>query len=217
MGTRALIIAVSEGLPRHDLASQPIGPADASRQVAESVFPGLVGNQLPDGDLSEHCYPSAGVYVGTFGNTWLLASRHDALTSWAPTADGSGRNAYRVFIESIVSSAGFTYWGADGTFREFFGSWDDGVLESKGRPLPFEIPFWAGEMDDGGLGAKFHGDSMPFHPEEFGEEALREFFGIFGDGSRPDDLDADDIALHGFELRSPPRPKGFFARLRGRK
>ncbi len=36
-----MIVAVSDGLPRHDLASQPIGSVDASRQVAESVFPGL--------------------------------------------------------------------------------------------------------------------------------------------------------------------------------
>ena len=42
-----MIIAVSDGLPRDDLASHPIGSVEASRQVAGSVLPGLVGDQLP--------------------------------------------------------------------------------------------------------------------------------------------------------------------------
>ena len=47
MGMKAMIIAVSDGLPRDVLASHPIGSVEASRQVAESVLPGLVGDQLP--------------------------------------------------------------------------------------------------------------------------------------------------------------------------
>ena len=90
-------------------------------------------------------------------------------------------------------------------------------MENKGLPLPFERPFWSGERDDNGTYAKFHGDAMPFHPEDFGEEALREFFGMYGDGSRLGDLDAEGIPLHGFEILPPPRPKGWFSRLLGRR
>ena len=213
MGMKALLIAVSDGLPRHDLASQPIGSVDASRQVAESLLPGLVGDQLPDGELSECCYPNSGVYVGTFGGTWLMTSQHDSLTSWAPTADDRRRNAYRVYMQSTVSLGGFSYWGADGTFREFYGTREKGLLENKGLPLPFERPFWAGDEDDR-VAASFGYDNMPFHPMDLGDAALREFFGFVGEGApRPDDLDAEEIFLHGFELISPPWRGGWFSRL----
>ena len=57
-------------------------------------------------------------------------------------------------------------------------------------------------------------DDMPFHPMDLGEEALREFFGTIGEGDpRPDDLDAEQIFLHGFELISPPWRGGWFFRL----
>ena len=218
MGMKALLIAVSDGLPRDDLARAPIGSVDASRRVAESVLPGRVGDQLPDGELSEYCYPNLGVYVGTFGSTWLMASQHDALLKWAPTDADSGRNAYRVFMHSVVSTAALTYWGADGTFREFAGSWEVGVLDSEGTPLPFEMPFWDGEMDDRGEGAELHGDEMPFNPMDLGEEALREFFGFIGEGvPRPDDLDAERILLHGFKIVSPPATGGWFSRVRRRR
>jgi len=226
MGMKALLVAVSDGLPRQDLASQPIGPVEASRQAAESVLPGLVGDQLPDGELAEYCYPYSGVYAGTFGRTWLVACQHDALLSWVP-ADRS-RNGFRVFMQSVVSAAGFNYWGADNTFREFGGSLEDGLYTSNGQPLRFEIPFWAGDFHYPGVDDEHRGTApMPFHPMDLGEEALREFFGFVGEGMpRADDLDAFEIPLHGFELLSTPRrdssaaptkSRGLFSRLRGQR
>jgi len=68
-----------------------------------------------------------------------VASQHDELLSWVP-ADRS-RNAYRVFMQSVVLSAYFRYWGADGSFREFGGSLEDGPFRNVGPPLSFEFPF----------------------------------------------------------------------------
>lgn len=201
-----MLIAVSDGLPRDDLASRPIGSVDESRRAAESVLPGLVGEQLPDGNLAEDCYPSEGIYAGTFGNTWVVASQHQALYDWAPPFDG-GRNAYRVFMQSVVSAAGFAYWGADGSSREFGGSWEDGAPINGGENLPFELPFWAGERDEFGEATELHGSDMPFNPMDLGEEALRAFFGFVGEGvPGPGDLDAFEIGLHGFALLTEPRP-----------
>jgi len=121
--------------------------------------------------------------------------------------------AYRVYMQSTVSLGGFSYWGADGTFREFYGTREKGLLENKGLPLPFERPFWAGDEDDR-VAASFGYDNMPFHPMDLGDAALREFFGFVGEGApRPDDLDAEEIFLHGFELISPPWRGGWFSRL----
>lgn len=33
-----------------------------------------------------------------------------------------------VIMHSVVSTAGFTFWGADGPYRDFAGSWEDGAL-----------------------------------------------------------------------------------------
>jgi len=223
MGMKALLVAVSGGLPRQDLATHPLGSVDASRRAAEAVLPGLVGDQLPDGELAEYCYPYDGIYAGTFGGTALVTSQHDELLSWVPP--GGGRNAYRVYMQSVVSSASLSYWGADGTFRDFGGSLEDGPFTNIGQPLPFEVPFWAGQFRDPNIAAEYPGGHMPFHPMDLGEEALREFFGFVGEGTpRADDLDAFEIGLHGFELLNTPRqqktsakPGGLFSRLRGRR
>jgi hypothetical protein len=64
------------------------------------------------------------------------------------------------------------------------------------------------------VAASFGYDNMPFHPMDLGDAALREFFGFVGEGApRPDDLDAEEIFLHGFELISPPWRGGWFSRL----
>ena len=114
-----------------------------SRTVCRGT-PWQLSEQLPDGELSEYCYPRSGVCVGTFGQQ-----------------PAGGRPTRRADHEGA-----FGY------------------------------------------------DDMPFHPMDLGEEALREFFGTIGEGDpRPDDLDAEQIFLHGFELISPPWRGGWFFRL----
>ena len=227
MGMKAQLVAVSPGLPRDDLIAHPIGSVQASRQAAESVLPGLVGEQVRDGSLAEDCYPQSQVYAGTFGDTWIVASDHDSLLGWEPPDDDRDRNAIRVFLHSVVTMAGFTYWGSDGSHREFVGSWEEGAPVNDGDELPFEQSFWAGQQDPDGEARELHGSEMPFNPMDLGEEALREFFGFVGEGEpHPTDLDGFDIVLHGFNLVSAaepaevaapaPRSRGVMSRLFGR-
>lgn len=225
MGMKAQLVSVSPGFPRDDLVRYRIGPVDDSRRAAESVLPGLIGDQIGDGNLGDDCYPQMRVYVGTFGDTWIVASAHDSLLDWSPRPAERGRNAFRVFMHSVVTMAGFTYWGADGSRREFVGSWEDGAPVNVGDPLPFEHSFWAGEQDPDGEANAIHGSDMPFNPMDLGEEALRAFFGFVGEGvPTPTDLDAFDVVLHGFALVSTPpvpvaaptlRSTGFLGRLFG--
>lgn len=226
MGMKAQLVSVSPGLPRDDLVVHPIGSVEASRRAAESVLPGMVGDRVADGSLADDCYPRSRVYAGTFGDTWIVASDHDSLLQWQPISADHGRNAFRVFMHSVVSMAGFTYWGKDGSFREFMGSWEDGAPVNGGDNLPFEESYWAGEQDEYGEAQELHGSDMPFNPMDLGEEALRAFFGFVGEGQpKKTDIDAFGVVLHGFDLvpaarpakvaAPAPRSAGFLTRLFG--
>lgn len=199
MGMKALIVAGSPSLPRHDLAALPTGPPEASRAAAEAILPGLVGARIADGNLSEDCYPRDAVFAGTFGETWIVASSHDSLLTWEP-APAAQLNHFKVFMHSVVSMAGFNYWGSDGTRREFAGSMEEGPFADLGLRLAFENAVWSGSQSDQAM-RELWGDAMPFDPMSLGEEALKEFFGFVGEGvPNPTDLDGFEILMHGFAL-----------------
>jgi len=222
MGMKALIVAGSPTLPRDDLARLPIGTAEASRLVAESVLPELIGARVADGNLSEDCYPHDKVFAGTFGDSWLVASDHDSLLTWQPGPERPHGNYFRVFMHSVVDTAGFTYWGFDGTERDFAGSCEDGVAVDSGDRLAFEQAAWSGTLDPDGEARALWNDEMPFNPMDLGEEALRAFFGFIGEGMPSStDLDGFEIVMHGFELldaapAEATRHKGLLGRLFGR-
>jgi hypothetical protein len=74
---------------------------------------------------------------------------------------------------------------------------DAGIVENTGEPLPFEVPYWAGEHPVG------DGYPLPFHPLDVGDSALRALFGFIIEG-RPQraDIDALSVKLAGFQV--PP-------------
>ncbi|MFI1851791.1 DUF6928 family protein [Streptomyces sp. NPDC020480] len=79
-----------------------------------------------------------------------------------------------------------------------------------GEPLPFELPYWAGERPADVVPWPDEDDEpypLPFHPLELGEDALRALCGFIQEGRpEPDDVDADGIELHGFRVRDPNGP-----------
>jgi hypothetical protein len=75
------------------------------------------------------------------------------------------------------------------------------------RPLPFERPYWAGERPADIIRWPDRDEepyALPFHRRELGEDALRGLCGFILEGRpEPDDVDADTIRLHGFQVRDP--------------
>ncbi|MEZ4269320.1 MAG: hypothetical protein R3F39_23425, partial [Myxococcota bacterium] len=95
----------------------------------------------------------------------------------------------------------FSLWEHGELRRSLSLSSDDGVMEDVGAPLPFELPFWAGERP-------LEGDDtddypLPFHPLELAEAAQRYAFGFVTEGTMmDDDPEADALVLTGFSVQS---------------
>ncbi|MFF3464426.1 DUF6928 family protein [Streptomyces sp. NPDC002619] len=79
-----------------------------------------------------------------------------------------------------------------------------------GDPLPFELPYWAGDHPADVIpwpGEEEEPYALPFHPLALGEDALRALCGFIQEGRpEPDDVDADNIELHGFHVGDPHGP-----------
>ncbi|KRF23328.1 hypothetical protein [Phycicoccus sp. Soil803] len=90
----------------------------------------------------------------------------------------------------------------------------DVTADAFGDPLPFEVPYWAGEH------AEVDDYPHPFHPLELGEAAMAWMFGSSGEGAPGDAvqrelgelLDPFDVPMRGFRIGKPAR-KGLLSRL----
>jgi hypothetical protein len=112
-----------------------------------------------------------------------------------------GRTVYLQAMHSVVDWFAFAIWDGKGRLVSALSlSPDSGIMENDGEPLPFEVPYWAGqkaletESDDEPY-------PLPFHPLELAEDALRALFGFNYEGTmEDDDPDLVGIALAGFEV-----------------
>ncbi len=71
-----------------------------------------------------------------------------------------------------------------------------GIDENIGEPLPFEMPYWAGQRRAEVIpwpGEDGEPYALPFHPLQMGEDALRSLCGFIVEG-RPDPA-AKEVAL----------------------
>ncbi|MFJ3839818.1 DUF6928 family protein [Streptomyces sp. NPDC090054] len=124
-------------------------------------------------------------------------------------AAGAGRRMVLHAVHSALGWPAFAVWEDGRLVRSLSLSSDSGVAEDSGEPFPFEAPYWAGDRSVRpypGLGGKAP-YPLPFPPLELGEEALRAFFGFILEGRpAPDDIDPDELRLHGFRLKGPAGP-----------
>jgi hypothetical protein len=109
-------------------------------------------------------------------------------------------------MHSVVDWLCFAVWEDGVLVRSLSLSPDGGIHENIGEPFDFERPYWAGEhpvepdptLDDD------EPYPLPFHPLELGEEALRALFGFIIEGyPDPDDIDTEEVHLHGFRVTDP--------------
>ncbi|MFJ4472301.1 DUF6928 family protein [Streptomyces sp. NPDC089424] len=134
-------------------------------------------------------------------------------------AASAGRRLVLHAMHSVVDRLAFAVWEDGHLLRSLSLSPESGIVESIGEPLPFEVPYWTGDRPADVIPWPDEGEEpypLPFHPLELGEDALRALCGFIQEGRpEPDDVDADSIRLHGFQVRDPhgPDPAELEARL----
>ncbi|MFE9883388.1 DUF6928 family protein [Streptomyces sp. NPDC005784] len=125
-------------------------------------------------------------------------------------AASTGRRLVLHAMDSVVDWLAFAVWEDGRLVRSLSLSPDSGIIESIGEPLPFELPYWAGDRPADVITWPDEDEEpypLPFHPLELGEDALRALCGFVREGlPEPDDIDTDNIRLHGFRMRDPHGP-----------
>ncbi|MFJ9567108.1 DUF6928 family protein [Streptomyces fuscichromogenes] len=213
MGARTGLLVYADG----DIPGllRAVGAADRDRTVAmlRRLYPGREFEECDGSTLWDGGYPPNGtVYaaswpgVDVIGDQRVMIDRPSRLPAHLVAA-GAGRRLVLHAMHSAVDWLAFAVWEDGRLVRSLSLSPDSGVMENVGRPLPFELPYWAGDRP---VGTEPRPDEdeepypLPFHPLELGEDALRALCGFVHEGCpEPDDVDADAIGLYGFRARNP--------------
>lgn len=195
-----------------------VGTPDPARTSAmmRRLYPGWEIEPCEGIDLSDGVYPPKGTaYAASWPGVDVIGDQRVMIDfpSQLPehlVAASAGRRLVLHAMHSVVDWLAFAVWENGHLVRSLSLSPDSGIIENIGEPLPFELPYWAGDRPADVIpwpGREDEPYALPFHPLTLGEDALRALCGFVQEGSpEPDDLDADSIALHGFRVRDPHAP-----------
>lgn len=210
MGVKAWFVAYFDDDPKAVLGKAPELDRDASRVLAEQLFPDATIDAEDDGELSLLNPDGKQVFAGCYGGLQIVA--HDELANDYPSKidprwvdPARGFTAYVHATHSVVDWFAFGLWRDGNLIRSLSVSPDNGIQEQFGDPLPFETPYWQGqhsvEDDDGE-----EPYPLPFHPLELAEASILQHLGFQFEG-KIDDWVCDPIdvpvARFAIEKRRP--------------
>ncbi|CAL9672719.1 hypothetical protein SUDANB176_07526 (plasmid) [Streptomyces sp. enrichment culture] len=195
-----------------------VGAADLGRTVTmmRRLYPGREIEQCKGTNLGDGVYPPEGTVcaaswpgVEVIGDQEVMIDAPSELPEHLVAASASRRLVLHA-MHSVVDWLAFAVWEDGRLVRSLSLSPDSGIIENIGEPLPFELPYWAGDRPADIIpwpGEEEEPYALPFHPLELGEDALRALCGFIQEGRpEPDDIDADAIELYGFHVRDPHGP-----------
>ncbi|WP_431046046.1 DUF6928 family protein [Roseateles sp. L2-2] len=234
MGAKTWMLVIADDDARAALQARPALDRDASRALAEQLFPGETLELIGEGDLSYTNPPDPLMFVGCFPGVSVIAASEFAVDhpSQLPGRflDIAGKRRITLHaMHSVVDWFAFAVWEDGRLIRSLSLAPDSGILEDIGEPLPFEAPFWAephrvpvggtsgqtdaargeAKADDGGGAGPGDGEDaypLPFHPLELGEAVLLARFGYQLEGGGEASVDPFSIPLLHFQ-RSGMRRK----------
>jgi hypothetical protein len=187
-------------------------PPDPERTAAmmRRLFPGGRLDPAPGSELWRGCYaPDGGAYAGSWPGLDVVCDRRvmfDRPSQLPPelVAATAGRRTVLHASHSVVDWLAFAVWEDGRLIRSLSIAPDEGIIEDIGEPLPFEVPYWAGEFRPDPCpwaGREEEPDPLPFPPLAMGDDSLRGLFGFAVHSCpRPGDVRAEAVALHGFRL-----------------
>ncbi len=195
-----------------------VGAADLGRTLAmmRRLYPGWEIEQCEGSNLWEGVYPpKETVYAASWPGVEVIGDQGVMIDAPSQLPDhlvaaSAGRRLVLHAMHSVVDWLAFAVWEDGRLVRSLSLSPDNGIIENIGEPLPFELPYWAGDRPADTIpwpGEEEEPYALPFHPLELGEEALRALCGFIQEGRpEPDDVAADAIELYGFRVRDPHGP-----------
>ncbi|WP_329160812.1 hypothetical protein OHB49_15095 [Streptomyces sp. NBC_01717] len=190
-----------------------VGTSDLDRTATmmRRLYPGWEIEECDGSNLWDGVYPPKGTAyaaswpgVEVIGDQSVMIDAPSQLPEHLVAASADRRLILHA-MHSVVDWLAFAVWEDGQLVRSLSLSPDSGIIENIGEPLPFELPHWAGDRPADVIPWPDEDEEpypLPFHPLELGEDALRALCGFIQEGRpQPDDVDADNIRLHGFQVR----------------
>ncbi len=215
MGAKTGLLVYADGEGPGLLKQVGAADLDQTSAMMQRLYPGWAIEAAAGSNLGDGVYPPDGrAYAGSWPGVELVCDRrvmvdHPSQLPEELVAASAGRRMVLHAMHSVVDWLAFGVWENGRLVRALSLSPDSGILENIGEPLPFELPYWAGERPAEVVPWPDREQPYPlsFHPLEMGEDALRTLCGFTVEG-RPEagDVDADAIDLHGFLVRDPNGP-----------
>lgn len=211
MGAKTWMLVASHVDPASVLRATPGLDEEATLRLVHELFPAETLVPAGEGDLTFTCPPDDQIVAGCFQGVSIVAAREFAIDKPSALDPRFLRHFGQQDIvlhamHSGVDWFAFAVWKGGRLVRSLSVAPDHGVIEDVGQRLPFEQPFWEGkhpavdpeEVDD---------YPLLFHPLEFGEAALENFFGYqiegFVETTHPD---PESVRLRRFHRKATLRP-----------
>ncbi|MGW4237326.1 DUF6928 family protein [Streptomyces sp. NPDC004749] len=200
MGSKAAVVVFAEAEPERAFREAVAIDHAKSKRLAETVLC-TTSHETGLLPLDLAVWPDSGIVcAASLPGYEVVCSRELArhqpseLTEWISRL-ADGRDAYAVFMHSAEDWGAFAVWSEGHLLRSLSANPDSGVIEDVGEHLSFEVPFWEGEHSV----RSEAGYSLPFHPIDFGNEALREFFGFILEGREDEScVDPEEVDIPAF-------------------
>jgi hypothetical protein len=216
VGAKTGLLVYADGDVAELLRRVDTSGVDQTAAMMRRIYPGCEIEECVGSTLGDGVYPPKGtVYAASWPGVEVIGDQNVMidLPSQLPehfVAASAGRRLVLHAMHSVVDWLAFAVWEDGRLVRSLSLSPDSGIMENIGDPLPFETPYWAGERPADIIPWPDSDEepyALPFHPLEMGEDALRALCGFILEGRpEPDDVDADTIRLHGFQVRDPHGP-----------
>lgn len=182
MGAKTWMLVLADTNAREALCAKPPLDREATRRLADTLFPDEKLEPIGDGDLSYTNPPDNEIHIGCFPGVSVIAAKEfgiDYPSKLHPrfiTAGGNGTVTLHA-MHSVVDWFAYAVWANGNLLRSLSLSPDSGIMEDIGQRLPFEEPYWAGQHPAVDSDEEADAYPFPFHPLDLGEEALKDRFG----------------------------------------
>ncbi|MFD9412901.1 DUF6928 family protein [Streptomyces sp. NPDC059989] len=216
MGAKTGLLVYADGDVPGRLQEVGVADQEQTSLMMRRLYPGCEIEKTGGSDLGGGAYPPDGTtYAASWPGVEVVCDRRVMIDfpSRLPehlVAASAGRRLVLHAMHSVVDWLAFAVWEDGRLIRSLSLSPDNGIIENIGDPLPFELPYWAGDRPADVIpwpGEEEEPYALPFHPLELGEDALRALCGFIQEGRpEPEDVDADGIELHGFHVSDPHGP-----------
>ncbi|MFC9158595.1 DUF6928 family protein [Streptomyces bauhiniae] len=213
MGAKTGFLVYADGDVPGLLRQMGTADLEQTANMMRRLYPGWEIEESEGSKLSGGVYPPEGMaYAASWPGLEFIGDQRVMinLPSDLPeqlVAASAGRRLVLHAMHSVVDWLAFAVWEDGRLVRSVSLSPDSGIIENIGEPLPFELPYWSGDRPADVIRWPDEDEEpypLPFHPLELGEDALRALCGFVLEGHlESDDIDADNIHLHGFRVRDP--------------